>query len=153
MGNLFGAISDSQHVAPSSGSRCVQKEQDCAPRPAFTSTRPGDTSAETSELPAIFLCLQAFHRVNQWTSSNCTTQGLSTTRWSRVIPVGRAIASPQADATWRGVLWLRKIAPVVWEMTQHRDPGSCSFRSFPRATSPGLSSSVSNPLFPPSTRA
>ena len=59
---------------------------------------------------------------------------LSTTQWGRVVPAGGAIASPQADATWRGVLCLRKMASVAWCMTQHKDPGSCSFSSLPRAT-------------------
>ena len=56
----------------------------------------------------------------------------------RMISAGRSIASPQADATWRGVLYQRQMATAVWEMTQHRDPGSCSFPSLPRATNPRL---------------
>ena len=33
--------------------------------------------------------------------------------------MGGTIASPQADATWRGVFSLRKMASAVWGMTQH----------------------------------
>ena len=58
------------------------------------------------------------------------------------------IAFPQADATLRRVFFLRNMASAVWGMTQHRDPGSCSFSSLPRATNPRLSSSVSSPLCP-----
>ena len=32
----------------------------------------------------------------------------------RVIPVGRALASPQAHATWRGLLCLNKMATAIW---------------------------------------
>ena len=42
---------------------------------------------------------------------------LNSTGWGRVIPVGRAIASPQADATWKGVLCLRNMAPLACGMT------------------------------------
>ena len=42
--------------------------------------------------------------------------GLSTTGWGRVIPPGGAIVFPQADATWRGVVYLSKMAPAVWGM-------------------------------------
>ena len=66
---------------------------------------------------------------------------------------GRGIASSQADATWRGVLCLKKMAPRVWGMTQRRDPGGCSFSSFPRATNPRFSPSISSPLCPPSAGA
>ena len=86
--------------------------------------------------------------------SRCNQQpDLSTTWWGRVITSVEVIASLQADATYRGFLCLRKIAPEIWGMTQDRDPGGCSFRSLPRATKPRLSSSVSNPLYPPSVRA
>ena len=71
----------------------------------------------------------------------------------RVIPAGRAIASPLADAMWTGVPCLRKMASAVWGMTQHIDPGSCSFSSLPRATSCRLSSCISSPLCSPSARA
>ena len=84
-------------------------------------------------------------------ASSCTQQpSVSSTGWGRVIPVGRAIAFPQADVTWRGVLCLRKMVSAVWGMTQHRDAGGCSFSSLPRATNPSLSSSMSSPLCPPS---
>ena len=87
-------------------------------------------------------------------ASNCNQQpGLSITGWGRVTLVGGAIASPQADATWRGVLCLRKMASAVWGMTQHRDPGGCSFSSCPRATNPRLFRSVSAlPLLEPRVR-
>ena len=45
--------------------------------------------------------------------------------------MGEAIASTQADATQTGVLCLRKMASAVLGMTQHRDPGSCSFSFLP----------------------
>ena len=54
----------------------------------------------------------------------------------RMISAGRSIASPQADATWRGVLYQRQMATAVWEMTQHRDPGGCSFSFLPEAPTP-----------------
>ena len=79
--------------------------------------------------------------------------GLSTTGWGRLIPVDEAIASPQADATWRGVLCLRKMVPAVWGMTQHRNPSSCSLSSVHKATIPRLSSSISSPLCPSFPRA
>ena len=78
---------------------------------------------------------------------------LSTTRWGTVILVGRAIACPQANVTWRGFLCLRKMTSALWVMTQHRDLGSCSLSSLPRATKPRLSSSVSNPFCSPAARA
>ena len=39
--------------------------------------------------------------------------------------MGGTIASPQADATWRGVLCLREMALAVWGMTLHKDPAGC----------------------------
>ena len=85
---------------------------------------------------------------------NCNQQpGLSTTRWGRVIPVDRAIASSQADATWTGVFFRRRMAPAVWGMTQHRGLGSYSFSSLPRVTNPRLSSSVCSLHCHPSARA
>ena len=83
-------------------------------------------------------------------SSSFTPQkhGLSSTGWGRfLIPVGGAIAFPQADTTWSGVVCLRKIASAVWGMTQHRDPGGYSFSSLPRATSLRLSSSIFSPIW------
>ena len=62
--------------------------------------------------------------------------------------MGGTIAFPQADATWRGVLSLRKMAFAVWGMTQHRDPGGCSFSSLLRSTSSRLSSSIYSTLCP-----
>ena len=43
---------------------------------------------------------------------------------------------------------LIETAPAVCLMTQHMDPGSCSFSSLPRATNPRPSSNVSSPLCP-----
>ena len=68
------------------------------------------------------------------------------------IPAGGATASPQADAIHKGVLCLREMAPAVWEMTQHVDPGGYFLSSLPRATNPRVSSSISSPLFPPYAR-
>ena len=62
--------------------------------------------------------------------------GLSTTGWGRIIHVGIAIASSQSDAIQRGLLCLRKMASIVWGMTQHMDPDCCSPSSLPRATNP-----------------
>ena len=50
--------------------------------------------------------------------------------------MGEAIASPQADAIWREVLYLRKMAFAKWGMTQHRDPDCCSFNSLPEIPTP-----------------
>ena len=46
--------------------------------------------------------------------------GLIITGCDRVIPVGGATASPQADATWRELLCLRMTSLAVWVMTQYR---------------------------------
>ena len=67
--------------------------------------------------------------------------------------MGGAIAFPQADVTWRGVLCLSKRVSAVWGMSQHSDPGSSSLSSLPKATNCRLSSSVSSPLCPPSAGA
>ena len=48
-------------------------------------------------------------------------------------PQGGAVAVPQADASQTGVLCLRKMASAAWGMTQHKDPGGCSFSSLSRA--------------------
>ena len=86
-------------------------------------------------------------------ASSCNQYpGLRYTAWGQVIPVGVAIASPQADAIQRGVLCLRNIVSAVWGITHHRDPGSCSFICLPIATNPRLSSRVSNSFFPISAR-
>ena len=45
------------------------------------------------------------------------------------------------------------MALAVLGMTHHRDPGSCSFSSFPRSTNPRISSHTNSPLCPPSSRA
>ena len=74
-------------------------------------------------------------------------------RVGRVIPAGGAIASPQADAIWRGLLCLRRTASAAWGMTQHRDPGGCSFSFLPRAICPRVSSHISSPPCIPSARA
>ena len=70
------------------------------------------------------------------TSKSTQQPALSTTGWVRVIPAGGAIASPQADVTGRGLFCQSKMTPAVWGVTQHRDPGSCSFNSLPKATIP-----------------
>ena len=72
-----------------------------------------------------------------------------TTGWGRVMPAGGDIASPQGDATWRGLLCLRKMASAVWGMTQHRDPGSCSFSSLPEPPTPdSLQASLDHSALP-----
>ena len=145
-------MSDPQHVAPSAGPR--QKEPGCVARLALTSTRPGEGS-KVAESEGSASAHRLSCTVNQWMSSSYTLQqqGLSSTGWSRVISVGGATGSPQADAIQRGVLYLGKIAPAVWVMTQHRDPGGCSVSSLPRTNIPRLSSTVSSPLYPPSAGA
>ena len=52
------------------------------------------------------------------------------------IPVGRAIAFPQADTIQRGVLYLRKMASTIWGMTQHRYPRSYFLRFSPQSHQP-----------------
>ena len=90
-------------------------------------------------------------RLNDWNSLQLYSSAwLKLQGRARGIPAGGAIASPQA---WRAVLCLRKMASAVWGMTQHRDPGGCSFSSLPRATNPWLSSCISSPLCPPSAAA
>ena len=76
----------------------------------------------------------------------------SITGCSRAILVGRLIASTQADTLWRRVLCLVKMAPAVWGMTQHRDPGGISFSSLPRDTDTRFPSSISSPHCLPSAR-
>ena len=58
-------------------------------------------------------------------------------------PEGGAIAFPQTDAIWRGVLCLRKMVSAMWAGTQHRYPGGCH-----RATTSSLSSCNSSLLHP-----
>ena len=139
----------------SAGIGCVQKEPSCVPMLAFTSTRPKGGSIKASELLEIHCAWRLFVRLKEWKSSSCTPQqqGLSTIRWGRIISVGGAIASPQADVFWRRVLCLRKMASTEWGMTQHRDPGICSFSSVPWAISPRLSWCIASPLCPLSARA
>ena len=132
----------------SAGPVCVWREPGCAPRLAFTITGPWGRSAKISQRSALVVKL-----INDVAWSCNQQSGLSITGWGRVIPVGGAIASPQADVIWRRVLCLRKMASPVWGMTQHRDPGSCSFSSLPRATNPRLFSSVSSSLCPSSAGA
>ena len=67
----------------------------------------------------------------------------------QVIPVGGAIASPQADPTQRVVVCLSKMAVAVWGITWHRDPGGCSLSSLSKAGFPSLSLNVSRRLCPP----
>ena len=66
------------------------------------------------------------------------------------IAAGGAIASSQADVTWRGILCWREMPSAVWGMTQHRDPGSSSLCFLTRATNPRLSSHNSSSLCLPS---
>ena len=58
-------------------------------------------------------------------SSTYTPQmpALSSTGWNRIIPADRAIASSEADDTWRGVFCIRKMVSVVLGMTEHVDHG------------------------------
>ena len=114
-------------------------------------TRPWRGSAQVSQRSQrSALVVKIISDIASWRGQQ---PSLSSTGWGIVIPVGGAIASPQADATWRGVLCLRTMASEVWGMTQYRDPGGGSFRSLPRATNPRLPPSVSTPLCPPSARA
>ena len=82
--------------------------------------------------------------------SNCNQQsGISTMGWGRAIPVGRVIASPQADATWRGLLCLSKVVSAIWGMIQYQDPGGCSLSSHTKATAPvSLQESLVYPTHP-----
>ena len=54
---------------------------------------------------------------------------------------GWAVAFPQADIVWRGVLGLKKdgICVQCRRQTQHRHHGALPFSSLPRATLPSLS--------------
>ena len=141
-------MSDPQHVAPSAGPR--QKEPGCVARLALTSTRPGEGS-KVAESEGSASAHRLSCKVNQWMSSSYTLQqqGLSSTGWSRVISVGGATGSPQADAIQRGVLYLREMAAASRGMIQHMDPGGWSLSSLPRATNTRIFSSISSLLCPP----
>ena len=69
-------------------------------------------------------------------------------RWGRVPPGGTAIASPQAAATQRGLVFLSKIAAALWGMTQHQDPCGYSLSSLPKTSVLSLSSSIYSQLCP-----
>ena len=92
-------------------------------------------------------------RLNHWKNLqlySTTCLKLHRVRWEAFCGWGYCFPSA---AIWRGVICLRDMASAVSRMIQHRDPGSCSFSSLSRATNPSLSSSISHPLCPPSSRA
>ena len=95
-----------------------------------------------SPLPVGFLL-----SLNTEITSSCTSQQL------HLCSTGGAIASPQADATWRAVLGPRKMSSAVWGMTQHREHFGYPFSFLPRATNLQLSFHGSIPLCPSSAIA
>ena len=109
-------------MTSSAGPVCVQKEQGCSQGQLLSSTGLGEgllKVSETSQRSTLVVKL-----ISDVVSSCNQQPGLSSTGWGRVIPEGRAIASPQADAIQRGVLCLEKMASAVWGLTQHMDPGA-----------------------------
>lgn len=120
-------------LASSAGLAYVKNEPGCIPRPVLARNRPSEKSAEVLNS----LRSQLVFKLISYIAPDFTQQPwLSSTSWGRVIPVGRTIASPQAEATWRGVLCLRMIASALWAMTQHRDPGHSFFILSPERLAP-----------------
>ena len=94
---MFGAISNPQLVAPSAGPGFMQKELGRAPRPTSIGTRPrGSASACRLFVGLISECVPAVLLSNR-----------------AYTPQGGAIAAPHYDATWRGVIFVRKMASAV----------------------------------------
>ena len=94
------------------------------------------------------LCLWLSHSVINLVTLNSAVR-LQHQNQGRVCLGSGVVVSPQAVATQRGVVCLSKMAPAVWGVTQHQDPGSCSVSSLPKATILSVSSSISSPLCSP----
>lgn len=115
LGNLFGAISDSQLIATSAESECVQNTLSCAARllsaPALRTgqqrSQNTQKSSSTFRLPVelshwktLRLYPSAKHKLHrtEWRNSN---------RWGYCFL--------QVNTAWRAMFCLRKLASAVWE--------------------------------------
>ena len=141
--------SNPQLVVPPSGFGCVLRGPNCVPRLGFLGTRPDAGSAKVSKDPWIHFHLQASVWLNHWKKPLAVLlKGLKLHRVEQegFLLVGLLLPHPQGDTEWRRMLYPRKIASVIWGMSDTRtlvaDPSAFSpeppIQDYPHVSSPSF---------------